>query len=145
MNRPGIIDVQHGILSALTRQHGSRPVFDLLEVAYEYTVPPDTEFPRVVPRFDLFLRIVARSAGPTRIRIRIRRQIRRGVWELVNDFYNPTRRLSFPPNRTAVFSQPVRLPNVHLTGTGLYAVRVYFRPANWHWELGTIEYFRIVR
>jgi hypothetical protein len=145
MSRPQIIDVQHGILTTLTRQHGSRPVFDLLEVAYEYTVPPDTEFPKIVPRFDLFLRIIALSAGPTRIRIRIHRQVRRGAWELVNDFHNPACRLSFPLDRTVVLSQPFRLPNVHLTGTGLYSVRVYFRPAKWHWELGTIEYFRIAR
>ena len=71
MSRPRIIDVQHGVLTALTRQHGTRPVFDLLEVGYEYSVPSDTEFPRTVPRFDLFLRVIARSAGPTRIRIRV--------------------------------------------------------------------------
>jgi hypothetical protein len=144
MGRSGLIDVQHCVLTTLARQHGSRPVFDLLEVAYEVEVPADTEFPRFVPKFDLFLRVVARSAGSTRLRIRIHRHVRRGVRELTNDF-RPDRRLDFPRTRTVVFSHPGRLPNVKLTGTGLYAIRVYFRPTGCPWELGTIEYFRVVR
>jgi hypothetical protein len=119
-------------------------VFDLLEVSYDYTVTAEREFPVSVSKFDLFLRVVARSAGQTRLRIRVRRRLRGGSWELVNDFYS-NRRLSFPPDRTVVESWPFRLPNVKLTGTGLYAVRVYFRPAGWKWELGAIEYFRVVR
>ena len=145
MKRPGSVAVQHCGLAALARQHGSLPVFDLLEVAFEVSVPPDTEFPRVVPRFDLFLRVVARRAGPTRLRIRVRRRVRRGVWDLVNDFYSPATRLPFPSNRTVVFSQPVRLPNVKLTGVGLYAVGVFFRPRGQRWSLGAVEYFRVVR
>jgi hypothetical protein len=144
MSRPGGIDVLHCILATLVRQHGSRSVFDLLEVTYEVTVPPDTEFPKLIAKFDVFLRLVGRSAGPTRFRIRVHRRVSRGVWELVNDF-RPHRRLPFPSGRTAVLSQPVRLQNVKLTGTGLYAIRVFFRPAKWKWELGAVEYFRVVR
>ena len=145
MKSSGIIAVQHCVLAALARQHASRPVFDLLEVAYEVSVPPDTEFPRVVARFDLFLRVVARRAGSTRLRVRVRRRVRRGLWELVNDYYAPNTRLPFPSNRTVVFSQPIRLPNVKLTGAGLYAITVYFRPPGRRWGLGAIEYFRVVR
>ena len=144
MNRPRVIDVLHCLLATLARQHGSRSVFDLLEVTYEVTVPPDTEFPKLIAKFDLFLRLVGRSAGPTRFRIRVHRRVSRGVWELVND-YRPNRRLQFPPSRTAVLSQPVRLQNIKLTGTGLYAIRVFFRPAKGTWKLGAVEYFRVVR
>ena len=105
MSRPRIVDVQHCVLTTLARQHGSRPVFDLLEVSYEYTVAADREFPVVVSKFDLFLRAVARSAGPTRLRIRVLRRLRGGMWELVND-YHSDRRLPFPPDRTVVESWP---------------------------------------
>lgn len=145
MSRFRSVAVQHCVLATLARQHASRPVFDLLEVSYEVSVPPDTEFPRIVARFDLFLRVVAKRAGPTRLRIRVRRRIRRGSWDLVNDFFSPNTRLPFPKNRTVVFSQPVRLPNVKLTGTGLYAIQVYFRFPKQNWELGAVEYFRVVR
>ena len=134
MNRPRRIAVQHCVLATLARQHASRPVFDLLEVAYEVSVPPDTEFPRIVARFDLFLRIVARRAGATELRIRVRRRVRRGEWELVNDFYSPGAGFPFPANGTVVFSQPIRLPNVKLTGEGLYAICVYFRPHRQRWS-----------
>lgn len=145
MNRPGTIAVQHCVLATIARQHATRPVFDLLEVAYEVSVPPDTEFPRIVARFDLFLRVFARGAGPTRLRIRVRRRVRRGVWDLVNDFYSPNTRLPLPANRTVVFSQPIRLPNVKLTGVGLYAISVHFRPRHAKWALAAREYFRVVR
>jgi hypothetical protein len=89
MSRPSIA-VQHCILTTLTRQHGSRPVFDLLEVQYEYTVPADTEFPKRVPKFDLFLRVIARSAGIVGYRFRVRRRIRRGQWDVPSEYNAPT-------------------------------------------------------
>jgi hypothetical protein len=145
MSRSRVIDVRHCVLTAVTRQHGNRPVFDLLEVGYEYTVPADTEFPKLVPRFDLFLRVAARSAGPTELRIRVYRRRRRHLWELVNDYLSPNQVVPFPSNRTVVLSNSFRLANVKLTGTGLYAVRVFFRPLRSHWQLGAVEYFRVVR
>jgi hypothetical protein len=145
MSRLGTIAVQHCILATVTKRHGTRPVFDLLEVAYEYTVPADTEFPKFVSKLDLFLRVLARSAGPTQLRIRVYRRRRRRQWERVNDFFSPNRVLSFPRNRTVVLSDSFRLPNVKLTGTGLYAVRVFFRPPRSRWQLGAAEYFRVVR
>ena len=63
----------------------------------------------------------------------------------MNDFQPVGWVLPFPSDRTVVFSQPFRLPNVKLIGTGLYAVRIYFRPLGWQWALGAIEYFRVVR
>lgn len=145
MSRSRTIDVQHCVLTTLARRHGNRPVFDLLEVAYEYAVPADTEFPKYVPKFDLFLRVVARSAGPTGIRVRVRRRRGRNRWELLHDYFSPNRRLPFPPNQTVVLSDSIRLPNVRLTDTGLYAVQVYFCPRRSRWALGAIEYFRVVR
>lgn len=128
MSRPRVVDVQHCLLATTAKRHGTHPVFDLLEVRYEQAVPPDTEFPKFIAKFDLFLRVVGRSAGPTRLRIRVSRRLRRGVWELVNDFHDPSQRLPLPRSRTVVASDSFRLPNVKLTGMGLYAVRVYFRP-----------------
>ncbi len=142
-SRPRSITVQHGVLATLARRHGNRPIFDLLEVAYEYSVPADTEFPRTAT-FDLFLRVLARSAGPTEIRIRVYRRLRQSQWDLVNDFTSPNNVFPFPSNRIVVYSDSVRLPNVRLTGTGLYAVRVFFRPLRSRWQLGTVEYFRVV-
>jgi hypothetical protein len=142
MNRPSIA-VQHCVLTTLTRQHGSRPVFDLLEVSYEHEVSPDTEFPKVVPKFDLFLRVIADSAGPTRLRVRVYHWRRYG-WDRVNE-YTPGNRLAFPTHGTLVASFPFRLPNVKLTGTGLYAVVVYLRPARQPWGRGAVEYFQVVR
>jgi hypothetical protein len=142
MNRPQGIRVRHCVLTTLIRQHGSRPVFDLLEVSYEHEVPPDTEFPKVVPKFDLFLRVVADSAGPTRVRIRVHHWSR-GRWSLVNEF--GSNRLPLPTNGTVVHSRSFRLPNVRLTGIGLYAVVVYLRPARQPWGRGAVEYFQVVR
>jgi hypothetical protein len=144
MSRPRTIDVQHAVLTTLVRQHAAHPVFDLLEVRYDVTVPADTEFPRTIPKFDFYLRIVARAAGPTRLRIRVRRRNHQGTWERVNE-YVPNRPLPFPRDRTVVHSQPVRLPHVKLTGTGLYAIKVYFRPPGERWSVGAVEYFRVVR
>lgn len=145
MNRPRTIAVQHCVLATVISRHGTRPVFDLLEVGYEYAVPPDTEFPKFVPKFDLFLRVAARSAGPTEIRVRVHRRRHRRHWELVNDFFSPNKVLSFPNNRTVVLSDSVRLANVKLTGTGLYALKVFFRPPRSRWQLGAVEYFHVVR
>lgn len=44
MSQPSI-RVQHCVLTTLARRHGSRPVFDLLEVQYEYEVPPRHRVP----------------------------------------------------------------------------------------------------
>src|SRR4051794_29902929 len=113
MNRPQGIRVRHCVLTTLTRQHGSRPAFDLLEVSYEHEVPPSIEFPKIVPRFDLFLRVVGDSVGPTRLRIRVYR-FWRDRWDRVNE-YLPNVRLPFPTNGMLVLSRPFRLANVNLT------------------------------
>ena len=144
MSRPRTVNVQHCVLTTLTRQHGPRPVFDLLEVSYEYTVPPEREFPVSVPKFDLFLRVVSRSAGPTRIRIRVRRRCGRGRWDLMND-YSSQNTLPLPVKGPSVLSDSFRLPHVKLTGAGLYAVAVYLRPPRSRWHLSAVEYFRVVR
>ncbi len=142
MSRPRV-SAQHCVLNATTRRHGSRPAFDLLEVSYTYAVPADTEFPRVVPRFDLFVRFVARKAGPTRVAIRVwwRAQGRR---QLLHDF-RPGRRLPFPADATVVSDQPLRLPNVRLVGPGLHAIEVWCRPDRRRWHRIAVEYFRIER
>jgi len=117
----------------------------LARSAYEYEVPPDTEFPYLVPKFDLFLRVIARSAGIVGYRFRVRRRMGRGQWDAPTEYNSPANVLVFPTNRTVVFSHSFRLPNVRLTGTGLHAVTVYFRPRRSRWRLAAVEYFRVVR
>src|SRR5690349_21748693 len=113
MNRPHGIRVRHCVLTTLARRHGSRPVFDLLEVRYDHEVPSNVEFPRIVPQFDLFLRVFANSAGPTRLRVRVYRRWNRR-WDRVNE-YTANRPLPFPRHGPSVFDYPFRMPYVNLT------------------------------
>ena len=87
-------------------------------------------------RFDFRIQ----KTGPGPPNRRLRRQ-----WELVNDYAGPANVLQLPRNRTVVLSDAIRLPNVKLTGTGVYAVRFYLRPPRSRWVLGAVEYFRVVR
>lgn len=122
------VRVQHWALATLIRRHGTREVFDLLEVGYELVVPPDTEFPRTIYRLDMFLRVFATDAGPTRFRVRVHHEARPGRWQLRNDFDDPRQVLDLPAVGPIVHSRSVRLPNVMLGGTGTHAISLYLRP-----------------
>jgi len=159
-----LVEVQHCILARCITQHGSHPIFNLLEVCYDYTVPPDLEFPKIVPRFDLFLRLVARDCGPTQLRICVHRLLRPGEWEVVNDYLGRVE-LAFPEDATVIRDESVRLANLRLNGQGLHAVTVHFRPVPdspdeleegvWNpdetsfdlpgWDTRGVEYFNVVR
>ncbi|MBX9582334.1 MAG: hypothetical protein K2X87_18680 [Gemmataceae bacterium] len=54
------LHVLHCLVNSTTRQHGSPPTSDLLGVNYFRTVPADTEFPKLLPPFELFVRFAAR-------------------------------------------------------------------------------------
>ena len=157
------MDVQHRVLSRLVRQHGTRQVFDLHEVAFEVDVPAEFEFPRTLSRLDMFLRVAAADAGPTRVRIRVHHEQPRGRWKLRHDLQDARYVIPFPMSARVVHDQPFRLSGVRLEGPGMHAVTVYFRPESddaadgWNpnttpwdpdeagWEFGAVEYFRVVR
>ena len=166
MSRQSDVEVQHWVRAALVQQVTAQTSYNLFEVAVDYTVPADTEFPKIVPYLDMFIRVVGRSAGETRVMIRVHHEHRPGRWTLRNDFEQPRHQLPLPPDQTVFLSRPVRLANVSLGGTGLYAVSVYFRPViepeesdgfywdrdetPWdpdepEWAFGAVEYFRVRR
>lgn len=166
MSRQADVEVQHWMRAAVVQQVTGQQAHNLFEVAIDYTVPADTEFPRIVPFLDMFIRVVGRCAGETRVRIRIHHEVRPGRWALRNDYEQVRHRLPLPPDRIVFYDRLIRLPNVSLDGTGLYAVSVYFRPVDEHeeldgfywdrdetpwdpdepeWEFGAVEYFRVRR
>jgi hypothetical protein len=160
------VRVQHWALATVIWQHGSNEVFDLLEVRYDLVVPPDTEFPRWVSRLDMFLRVFAEDAGPTRYRVRVFHQTWSGRWDLRKDYDHPRQVLPLPVAGEATYSGPVRLANVSLGGTGVHAIVLFLRPdddseiddpAPWNpdptpwepdepgWTFGAVEYIYVVR
>jgi hypothetical protein len=134
------------VVNRATRQYGSHPTSDLLGVDYWYAVPPDTEFPWTIPRLDLFVRFLVAGLGPTAISVRVFRLADDGGVLARMCEYQFT--VPFDP-ADRVREQSFRLPNVPLTGEGLYAVRVG-RPFRHRWKgprwrpLGT-DYFYVVR
>lgn len=166
MSQPGI-QVQHWALTTLARSYGGREAFDLFEVAYELTVPADTEFPRTIPRLDMFLRVFATDAGPTRLRVRVYHEPRPGRWQLRSEYGDPRHVMALPDPGEVVHSRSFRMPNVSLGGVGLHAVALFTRPVGdepdgddppaWNvdatpwdpdeygWEFAAVEYFYVVR
>jgi len=125
MSRHGIV-VHHWILAKTVSMFGTVPESNILGVAYEYSVPLDTEFPKERRGAVMLLRVGAHSAGVTEVLIQVHRQLRPNVWELTTSVSDP-RPLVFPQDRTVVFATSIRVPHMQLTGEGLYAVTVYFR------------------
>jgi hypothetical protein len=66
------IAVHDFVANLTTRQYGPHPTSDLLAVDYIHEVPPDTEFPRWLPRMDVFTRFYLTRARPVEFVIQIR-------------------------------------------------------------------------
>ena len=66
------VSVQHLVLNRLTRRYGHRLTSDLLGVEYVLEVPADTEFPKSVTQFDVFVRMVVKKTSTVRARLRVR-------------------------------------------------------------------------
>ena len=119
------IAVHHFVANLTTRQYGSHPTSDLLGVDYVHEVPADTEFPRWLPRVDLFTRFYLSGAKPTEFLIRV-------VWRSAPDSRQPCYRhygpfiVAFLPTEV-VRDHAFRLVNIRLDGVGWYDVILYRR------------------
>lgn len=119
------VSVHHFVATLTTRQYGPHPTSDLLGVDHVHVVPADTEFPRFLPRVDLFTRFYLRRAAPTDFLIRIE-------WRGASESRRPSRQrygpfaVGFQPG-DGVYDHAFRLVNVRLEGPGWYAVVLYRR------------------
>lgn len=141
--------VQHCILATTVRQYGSRRTSDLLGVDYFFDVPVDTEFPRRIPRLELFVRFFATSPKRTRLLVTIthldatsprRQPVYRNLFDLPG--------VSDPGS--VVFDRTFKLHNVVVPAEGRYEVRIARRrrrpwQARRTWEVLGREYFQVRR
>lgn len=119
------VAVHHFVANLTTRQYGTHPTSDLLGVDYIHDVPVDTEFPRWLPRVDLFARFYLDAAKPTEFLIRV-------IWRSAPVARQPCQRTYGPfviPFQVTdvVHDHAFRLVNVQLDGTGWYDVVLYRR------------------
>jgi hypothetical protein len=140
------LDVHYCVLNTLTRRYGPNQTSDLLGVEYQYRVPPDTEFPKLVFKMDLFTRFFLAGVGPTELAIRIiRHDADSEFLHVVNDYrfvvpFDPAMR---------VYDHVFRLTQVRLTGTGQYTIQIgrqirhRWRGLRWR-RIGT-EFFEVTR
>ncbi|MFO0821835.1 MAG: hypothetical protein U0792_01745 [Gemmataceae bacterium] len=126
MLRPGV-QVHHWLVTKQARTYGSVPESDLLGVAHNYPIPPDTEFPKSRRPLVMFLRVFSQRAGLVDFLIQIHWQMGTGEWKRTTLFSDPNRPFVFPPDREILYADWIRLPYATLQGYGLYAVTIYFR------------------
>ena len=124
------IAVHHFVANLTTRQYGpGQRASDLLDVNYWREVPPETEFPRVFGRLDLFTRFYLTRARPVEYHVRVWwEDTPRPRHELIGQ-YGPFP-VPFRPDEL-VRDRVFRLQNVQLRGVGRHTVRlVRLRPAS---------------
>jgi hypothetical protein len=145
----GRLRVQHCILNAVTRQYGPGPTSDLLGVNYVRVVPADTEFPRVVPNFEVFVRFFATNLRRGRVLFTIT------LLEPAASRPRPVYRFrtslpNFGGGGTVCYDRSFKFQNVSLPAEGLYCIRVLWRVRR-HWDTSSgyrllaTEYFNLVR
>lgn len=141
--------VLHCLVNRVTRQYPPGTSSDLLGVDYFRTVPADTEFPKVLAPFELFVRFYARGRIDGSVRVLIssprpdaagRRVIYR--WR----FALPT--MTAPAD--VVYDKGLKLVGVTVPGPGTYTVRVVRRAGRgWdgrrRWRVLGTDYFQVVR
>ena len=126
------IAVHHFVANLTTRQYGPHPTSDLLGVDDVHEVPADTEFPRFVPRIDLFTRFYLVDATPCEFYVRLwwLSAPRRRSGRLVEQ-HGPCF-VPFPAG-SGTYDHVFRLNNVRLVGAGNYTFRlVRYRPDGWN-------------
>jgi hypothetical protein len=140
------LDVHYCVLNALTRRYGPTQTSDLLGVNYIVAVPPDTEFPRLLPTMDLFVRFFVSGVPSAAFAIRVYwlgpdgRPVR-----LLNKFRSS---LHFDP-AARIEDHAFRLQGIEVAGSGIHAVRLYRRAKHrwkgFRWRLLATDYFEVTR
>lgn len=128
------VAVHHFVANLTTRQYGAHPTSDLLGVDYVHDVPADTEFPRWLPKLDVFTRFYLRNAAPVEFYIRVwwLDHPRRRKGQMTGE-HGPFR-VDFQPGEL-VHDHVFRLVNLHLPGVGRYALRLV-RYTQGGWDAG---------
>ena len=145
----GRLRVQHCVVSATTRKYGPNSTSDLLGVDYFHTVPADTEFPRTLGKFELFVRFFGTDGTSGRVRITVsllnpdgtdRDLVYRRVFDLPTSI----------ARGLVVLDKGFKLINMLIPGEGTYAVRVTRRvrrpwEARRGWRILAVDYLYIAR
>jgi hypothetical protein len=157
------LDVQHWLRTAFIRQVGPRHVFNLHEAGVEFEVPASLEFPRIIPRWDMYLRVGTSDSVQAGLRIRIHHQRRSNRWVLMNDYHTGVQYLVLAPRGFEFHDRVLPLAHVRLEGPGFYSISLFFRydgevesqfePAEetpWNpdepeWKFAAVEYVRVAR
>lgn len=117
------VAVHHFVANLTTRQYGSHPTSDLLGVDYVHELPADTEFPRWLPRVDLFTRFYLDDAEPCEFFVRAwwMDHPRRRKGQLTGEHGPFT--VPFRPG-VAVYDHVFRVLNIRLPGEGRYELKL---------------------
>lgn len=145
----GRLRVLQCIVNRLTRQYPPDTTSDLLGVNYFRDVPADTEFPKLLPTYELFVRFHAR------------RRIAGSVWVLISSPVTGESggrviyrwRFALPVVTApidVVYDKGLKLVGVSVPGPGTYTIRVVRRAGRgWdgrrRWRVLGTDYFQVVR
>jgi hypothetical protein len=184
LSMESLVFVQHGLLAIVAIRtspgivSGAEEEHALQGICYRYSIPANTEFgengsdalfgpPENRRRqVALFLRLLGRDAGSTRILLRVHYQDGPDRWREMQR-HPISQVLDFPSEGEAVLDVAYNLPYLRIGGIGLHALTVYFQPTDvidedetddlsvWQdedewatepgWAHGATEYFEIVR
>lgn len=131
------VSVHHFLLTEVTKPHNtSWRRSDLFGVSYWVDVPEDTEFPRTLPRLQLFTRFYLNRARPTDFRVRVVWLDRPDDVEVEIGSFGP---FTMPFARSAtVHDCSFNLHNIPLRGTGRHRValvrertKAFWKSAEW--------------
>lgn len=137
------------MVNATTRQYGSHPTSDLLGVDYFYTVPADTEFPRMLGKLELFVRFFGTDLRPCRVLVTMKHMTPAGAsGRLIYKKWFPVTPVGRPG--FVVIDRAYKLQTILLPGVGVYVIRVLRRVRRpWKvkldWQRLAIEYVAVVR
>ncbi len=137
-------------VATTVRQYGSHPTSDLLGVDYFYRVPADTEFPKLIPQLDLFVRFrTSDLVRPVRLLLTLSYLDEQGDDRLEVYRREVTFSALTPPGEYVV-PRSYKLTGLSAPGEGIYCVRILRRTKrSWDnptgWRVLKADYFAIVR
>lgn len=137
------------VVNQTTRQYGPYPTSDLLGVDYFYRVPANTEFPKWVPKLELFVRFVGHDVTPATVSVAIVRLHPDGTDR--DEVYRKRFAVPFSgqPGQV-VLDLSYKLMNIVLPSDGVFAVRVLRRGKNRYtgdpvWRVLATDYFEVIK